>query len=219
MASRQEQKEQRRREREEREAAARKSAQRKRTLQIGGGAALVVAVIAAVVIVVAVGGSSGSGTANASDVVAKAKAAGCTFRSFPQFGRGHTLSKVKYKSNPPTSGPHNPTPAADGVYAPGDEPKPENFVHTLEHGRVEFQYKPGTSSADIQRIVALAQEPLHGTPSYHTLVFENDTNMPFNFAAAAWQHYIGCSNLSPASMDAMRAFRQAFTDKAPEQIP
>ena len=220
MATRQQQKEQRRREREEREAAARRAAQRKRNLQIGGGAALVVAVIAAIVIVVAVGGSSGSGTANAAVVASRAKAAGCTFRSFPQFGREHTLGPVKYKTNPPTSGPHNPTPAADGVYAPGNEPAPEHFVHTLEHGRIEFQYKPGTSSADIQKLVNLAQEPVNGSAGgYHTLVFENNTHMPFAFAATAWQHYIGCSSLTPASLGAMRTFRDAFTDKAPEQIP
>jgi hypothetical protein len=171
------------------------------------------------VIVVVAGGGSSTSTANASEVAARAKTAGCTFRSFPQFGRAHTLGHVKYKSNPPTSGPHNPIPAADGVYAPGDEPKPEHFVHTLEHGRIEFEYQPGTSAADIQTLVNLSQEPFNGTPGYHTLVFENNTNMPFHFAAVAWQHYIGCSNLSPASLNAMRSFRQAFTDKAPEQIP
>jgi hypothetical protein len=219
MASRQEQKEQRRREREEREAVAAKAAQRKRTLQVGGGVALAVAAVAAIVIVIALGGSSGSGSASAADVASKAKLAGCTFKSYPQFGRNHTLSQVKYKSNPPTSGPHNPTPAQDGVYAPGDEPKPEHYVHTLEHGRIEFQYLPGTSATDIQTIVNLANEPLHGSPGYHTLVFENNTRMPYKFAAVAWQHAIGCSSLSPAAVEAMRTFRQAFTDKAPEQIP
>jgi hypothetical protein len=219
MASRQEQKEQRRREREEREAAARKAAQRKRTLQIGGGVALGVAAVAAIAIVIAAGGSSGSGSASAADVASKAKVADCTFRSFPQFGRTHTLGHVNYKSNPPTSGPHNPTPAPDGVYAPGNEPTPEHFVHTLEHGRIEFQYLPGTSPSDIQKLVTLSQEPMNGSSGYHTLVFENNTKMPFKFAATAWQHYIGCSSLSPATIDAMRTFRQAFTDKAPEQIP
>jgi hypothetical protein len=220
MATRQQQKEQRRREREEREAAARKAAERKRRLQIGGGAVLVVAAIAAIVAVAALGGGGGGGgSASATEVASKAKLAGCTFRSFPQFGRAHTLGHVNYKSNPPTSGPHNPTPAADGVYAPGNEPTPEHFVHTLEHGRIEFEYKPGTSSADIQKLVNLSQEPLNGSPGYHTLVFENNTHMPFDFAAVAWQHYIGCSGLTPASTVALRTFREAFTDKAPEQIP
>lgn len=220
MASRQEEKEQRRREREAREAAARKAAQRKRTLQIGGGAALVLAVVVAIVVVATVGGGSSSGnTASAADVAAKAKLAGCTYRAFPQFGREHTLGKVHYKTNPPTSGPHYPVPASDGVYAPGNEPAPTHAVHALEHGRIEFEYKPGASSADIQALVNLAQEPFNGTAAYHTLVFQNNTNMPFKFAAVAWQHYIGCSNVAPASIEAMRTFRQAFTDKAPEQIP
>lgn len=219
MASRQEEKEQRRREREAREAEARRAAQRRRTLQIGGGAALVVAVIAAIAIIALAGGSSTTSTASAGEVASKAKVAGCTFRSLPQYGRGHTLSKVQYKSNPPTSGPHNPVPASDGVYAPGNEPSPEHAVHALEHGRIEFEYLPGSSAQDIQTLVNLSQESYKGNPAYHTLVFENNTKMPFHFAAVAWQHYIGCSTLSPAAVQAMRAFREAFTDKAPEYIP
>ncbi len=115
---------------------------------------------------------------NASKLTADAKAAGCTFQSFPSEGRTHTASKVTYKTNPPTSGNHNPTPAQDGFYQQGNSPPKENFVHSLEHGRIEFQYKPGTSAADIAKLRALAAEPLNGSAGYHVLFFENDTKMP-----------------------------------------
>jgi hypothetical protein len=217
MASRQEEKERRRRERLEAEQAAQRSASRKRTLTIGGGAVLVLAVIAVIAVVALAGGDSK--TADTSNLAADAKAAGCTFNSYKSEGRNHTTGKVKYKTNPPTSGNHNPTPAQDGLYAPGNEPAPENFVHSLEHGRIEFQYKPGTSKADVAKFRKLAEEELNGTPGYHVLMFQNNTKMPTQFALAAWTKSLTCDTLDAKSIAVMRQFRKAYTDKGPELIP
>jgi Protein of unknown function (DUF3105) len=172
-----------------------------------------------IVVVVAGGGGGGGDKVDATKVSADAKAAGCTYGSFKSEGRTHTAGKVTYKTNPPTSGNHNPTPAADGIYRPGNTPPKENFVHTLEHGRIEFQYKPGASSADVARLRALAEEPINGTPGYHVLMFENNTDMPTEFAATAWTKSITCGKLTPTAIAAMREFRKAFTDKGPEFIP
>jgi hypothetical protein len=220
MAHRAEEKERRRQERIAQEEAARKAAARKRTLQIGGGAVLGLAVIGVIAIVaLAGGGSNGDSKANVSKLTADAKAAGCTFSQFKSEGRNHTASKVTYKTNPPTSGNHNPTPAQDGIYRTGNSPPKENFVHTLEHGRIEFQYKPGASAADVAKLRALAEEPINDTPGYHMLMFENNTNMPTEFAAAAWTKSIICGQLTPQAIAAMREFRKAYTDKGPEFIP
>jgi hypothetical protein len=218
MASRQEEKERRRRERQEAEQAAAKSASRKRTLQIGGAVVLVAAVIVVIGIVALAGGGSSS-SADTSNLAADATAAGCTFKTFKSEGRNHTTGKVTYKTNPPTSGNHNPTPAQDGIYRAGNSPPKENFVHTLEHGRIEFQYKPGTPAADVAKLRALAEEPFNGTAGYHVLLFENNTNMPAQFAATAWTKSITCPTLSTQAIAAMREFRTAFTDKGPEFIP
>jgi len=217
MASRQEEKERRRRERQEAEQAAAKSASRKRTLQIGGAVVLVVAVILVIGIVALAGG--GSSSADTSNLAADATAAGCTFKSFKSEGRNHTTGKVTYKTNPPTSGNHNPTPAQDGLYAPGNEPNPENYVHSLEHGRIEFEYKKGTPQAQVAQLQKLAEEPLNGSAGYHVLMFQNNTNMPSQFALAAWTKLLTCDQLTPKSLSVMRTFRKAFTDKGPEFIP
>jgi hypothetical protein len=218
MASRQEEKERRRRERLEAEQAAARTASRKRMLRLAGGAALAVIVIA-VIAVVALGGGGSSGKVDTSNLAKDATAAGCTFKSYPSEGRNHTTGKVKYKTNPPTSGNHNPTPAQDGVYAPGNEPPPENYVHSLEHGRVEFEYKPGTPQSQIAQFQKLASEPLNGSAGYHVLMFENNTKMPSQFALAAWTKLLTCNALNAKSMDVMRQFRKAYTDKGPELIP
>ena len=217
MASRQEEKERRRRERQEAEQAAAKSASRKRTLQIGGAVVLVVAVILVIGIVALAGG--GSSSADTSNLAADATAAGCTFKTFKSEGRNHTTGKVTYKTNPPTSGNHNPTPAQDGLYAPGNEPNPENYVHSLEHGRIELEYKKGTPQAQVAQLQKLAEEPLNGSAGYHVLMFQNNTNMPSQFALAAWTKLLTCDQLTPKSLAVMRTFRKAFTDKGPEFIP
>jgi hypothetical protein len=218
MASRQEEKERRRREREEAEQAAARAASRKRTLQIGLGAAAAVVVIAVIAFIALSGGDSKS-SADTSNLASDAQAAGCTFKSYPSEGRNHTTGKVKYKTNPPTSGNHNPTPAQDGIYAPGNEPAPENYVHSLEHGRVEFEYKPGTPQSQVARFQKLAEEPLNGSAGYHVLMFQNNTKMPSRFALVAWTKLLTCNSLTSKSMDVMRAFRKAYTDKGPEFIP
>jgi uncharacterized protein DUF3105 len=219
MAHRAEEKERRRRERIEREEAARRAAARKRTLQLGAGVIGALVVVAVIVVVVAGGGGGGGDKADPTKLTADAKAAGCTFSQFKSEGRTHTAAKVTYKTNPPTSGNHNPTPAQDGIYRADNTPPKENFVHSLEHGRIEFQYKKGASAADVAKLRALAEEPLNDTPGYHMLMFENNTNMPTEFAAAAWTKSITCGRLTPQAIDAMREFRKAYTDKGPEFIP
>src|SRR3954467_6961017 len=208
MASRQEEKERRRRERLEAEQAAARSASRKRTLQIAGGAALALIVIG-VIAIVALAGGGGNDKVDTSNLAKDATAAGCTFKSYPSEGRNHTTGKVKYKTNPPTSGNHNPTPAQDGIYAPGNEPAPENWVHSLEHGRVLFQYKPGTPQSQVARFRKLAEEELNGAAGYHVLMFRNNTNMPTQFALVAWTKSLKCNELNAKTEDVMRAFRKA----------
>jgi hypothetical protein len=219
MSSRAEEKERRRQERIAREQEAKRAASRKRTLQIGGGVVLGIAVIAVVAIVALAGGGSKDSSVDATKLAADAKAAGCTFQSFPSEGRTHTASTVNYKTNPPTSGNHNPTPAQDGFYRAGNTPPKENFVHSLEHGRIEFQYKPDAPATQVAMMRRLAEEPLNGSAGYHVLFFENNTKMPSEFAATAWTKSITCPQMTTQSIGAMREFRKSYTDKGPEFIP
>jgi hypothetical protein len=234
VSSRAQEKEARRQERLAREAEEKRRAERNRRLQIVGGVILGVAVIAAILIAVVAssGGSDdskpkSSGKANpevkavplpprkTTDLFAAAKAAGCVVRTFPNEGRQHITGKGTYRTNPPTSGNHNPVPAEDGDYSGQQTPAPENYVHTLEHGRIEFQYAPGTPAKVIGQLRTLFAEQ----GSYHDLLFQNNTNMPYQVVATAWTHLIGCKQVNDKIWDALRAFRLRYTDQAPEQIP
>lgn len=141
-----------------------------------------------------------------------AAAAGCTVRSFPSFGREHTKDRVKYKTDPPTSGPHYPVPAPDGIY--DDPPAASRLVHSLEHGRIIFQFAPGAPGKVRGQLKALVKED-----DRHVILTPNDTGMPFLVAATAWRHYIGCTRSSDAMWDALRDFKIVYRDQAPEQVP
>ena len=234
MASRQEEKERRRADRLAAEQAARSSKTRTRRLQLALGAVVLVAVVVAIVIVAA-GGSdtssnadtpapSSSGTAaipavSNRNLESATKAAGCVLRSPAIEGRTHVTTSVTYRTNPPTSGNHNPEPALDGIYEPGNSPTPEHFVHALEHGRIEIQYKPGTSARRISELETLANEPIFGKDAYKVLLFQNNTQMPYAVAATAWGQMLTCKTFTPKVFDAIRAFRLKYVDKGPEQIP
>jgi hypothetical protein len=237
VSSRKEEKERLRREREERQRAEAGKAASKRRLQLVGAGVLGVVAVAAVI--AAVVASSGGDKSSAdggpdygkaaiparktTDFDAALKASGCFYKSYPSEGRTHLPSDTAvnntYKTNPPTSGNHRPTPAADGVYAPANTPAKENFVHTLEHGRIELQYSPKAPQAVRDQLNTLFNEKVKGVEGYHMVLFQNNTNMPYEVAATAWTQLIGCKTVNDKTWDALRAFRDRFVDKGPELIP
>ena len=223
MSSRQEEKEQRKQERIAREAAAAAAARRKRRLQMIGGAVVACAIVAAVAFAVAGGG--GDDAVNNADLTAAATKAGCVYRSFPNYGQAHidkTFTMADYKTNPPTSGDHVPTgkEAQAGLYVAGNEPAIGAWVHTLEHGRILFQYRPGSKPNIVADLEKLYNEDVKGSGgAYHSVLMRNNTKMPFAVAAVAWRHYMGCKTYTPAVIPAFREFRTQLVDKAPELIP
>jgi hypothetical protein len=233
MSSRKEEKEARRAERLAREQEEQEQARRRRMYSIVVGGALAVAAIAAVVVAVAAGGGSGGNGSvgglpspkqqfaggidpppqQATDLDQAAKAAGAVLKHPVIEGRTHITDKlVKYKTNPPTSGNHDPQPADDGVYSQTfDARDTMHFVHTLEHGRIELQYDPTLRKRQIDQLGGLFNED-----PYHMVLFPN-RKMPYKVAATAWGHLIGFDKVTPATFDALRAFRDRYRDQGPEQ--
>jgi hypothetical protein len=239
VASRQEEKERRKAERVAREEAERRAAGRRQRLQLVFGALLGIAVVAGVAIALTgVLSSGGSGSSDAKpsqpasqsslpklpqqqtgDLTAAAKAAGCTVQNPAIEGATHETKEFKpsdYKTNPPTSGNHNPDWYRDGIYAPGDVPRLGMLVHPLEHGRIEVQYKAGTPSGTESQLEAFMAEQSDG---YHMLMFQNTTGMKYAVAATAWGHLLGCPTMNTKVFDALRTFRARYIDKGPEQVP
>lgn len=229
MSSRQEQKERLRREREEAEQAAAAAAGRRKRLGAVLGAVLAAAVALIVVLAVASGDDEGGDqTARNANIPPfevtnaqeAARAAGCRLQTHPDEGSTHSTEPVKYRTNPPTSGNHDPVAAEDGTYVAGNPPGLGNSVHALEHGRVNIQYKKGTPATTVSRLEALAEQfEVKGTAGYHALLFENQTGMQPAVAATAWTTSLSCPSMNDKVFDALRSFWRTNVDKGPEFIP
>lgn len=144
-------------------------------------------------------------------LVSAARAAGCTATTEPSEGDQHVDSKPTYRSNPPHSGPHDPTPAGDGQYRTA--PPIETLVHSLEHGRIVMWFKPGDNATRDKLLAVGNDDPRH------MILTPNTTGMPYEAAASAWRHVLGCPEMNDKVPNAVRAFRDAYRDKGPEQVP
>jgi hypothetical protein len=227
MASRKEQKEKLRQERLEREQAAAAAAGRRRRMGYVVAGGLVAAVVVAIAVIALSGGGGGGGGSSASaadwpsgsvpkqkisDLDAAVKAAGCVYKTPKNEGAGHTTNPVKYKSQPPTSGSHNPVPAHDAadLKSVGNE----HLVHALEHGRVIYWFKP-SASADVKGDL----KALYDEDNKLVVLTPNTSPMPYQVAASAWGRFVGCPSYNDKVPDAFRAFRDAYRLKGPEYFP
>lgn len=121
---------------------------RRRLLYVLAGSGLVALAAVLAVILLAAGGDG-------KDVVATMREAGCTVQTAPAGIGAHTAEEnattdPKWNTNPPTSGPHYPTPAVYGAY---DTPlKIAQVVHNLEHGAMYILYGPGVPEATVAEL-------------------------------------------------------------------
>jgi hypothetical protein len=235
VSSRQQEKEKRRQERIAREQAEKRASARRKRLQMVGGVLLgVAAVVGVVIVIVASGGGGDNGDSTqasesdeplptlpqqqATSLESAAKAAGCRVINAKYEGAGHEereFAASDYRTNPPTSGTHFPQWAQDGIYEDGEVPPLGELVHTLEHGRIDVQYKPGTPARVVNQLRAFLAENEDG---YHMLLFPNPTGMEYQVAATAWTHLLGCREWNDKAIDALRTFRQRYIDKGPEKV-
>ena len=227
MASRKEQKERLKAERLQREREAAAAERRKRLVGYGAGGGLALAAIVAVIVVIAAGGGGNGGLASGAqgdfpegsvpetrtaDLEQAARVAGCQLEEFPEEGNAHVETTVDYGTNPPTSGDHHPIPAEDGAYT--GAPDTEALVHSLEHGRIVIQFDPAARDSVKGDLKALFDEL-----QYHVILTPNETGMPFEVAATAWTHSLGCRQMNERVFDAIRAFHAEFVDQGPEFVP
>ena len=203
----------------------------------GGGFVLVLAVVAVLVFVLA-GGDDSSGSVDPDvlpsggsvpeqkefDLTKAAAAAGCELRDVKASGSfDHTTDpneRVKYNSNPPTSGRHYVVPADDGAYSTA--PTDEQLVHELEHGRVIIWFKPTLPADTRADLKALFDEDTY------QMVLVPRAKMPYQVAASAWNgtpepsglgRLITCNTVEPGLWDALRSFRDEHRSNGPEPVP
>jgi Protein of unknown function (DUF3105) len=238
VSHRRDQKEALRREREAREQEARAAEQRKKMVGYGAAAAIAIIAVAVGILLLTGGDDAGSGPGNAGnvfpdggsfpeqkvfDIGPAAKAAGCQLQTKKGTARGHTTSlsdRVKYNTNPPTTGRHYEIPAQDGIY--GKAPQDEQLVHNMEHGRVIIWVKPSLPSKQRADIRAMVED------DPYQMVLVPRRNMPYAVAATAWDadpapngtgELLLCNDVNDKTFDALQAFRDEHRSQGPEPIP
>jgi hypothetical protein len=143
-----------------------------------------------------------------------AKAAGCDLRlGLRDEGNTHIRAPrdPRYDTNPPTSGPHDAVPLADGAYM--DHPQERYYVHSMEHGRIIIHYDPKLPEKDQLALKGVLDDDPEG------MILIPSTGMPYEVAATAWRNGLGCDSYSPEAVDAIQDFRDQFRGKGPEKIP
>src|SRR5262245_24287557 len=77
-------------------------------------------------------------------------------QTFPDPGRGHQDGDLDYPSLVPVGGIHNPEWLNCGIY---DEPvRPENAVHSMEHGGVWIAYQPDLPADQVEILRNLTRQ-------------------------------------------------------------
>jgi hypothetical protein len=130
-------------------------------------------------------------------------------QSFPDEGRWHFEpgEKWEYRSNPPTSGPHDPVPVKPGFYSVPQAP--EKLVHSLEHGSIVIYYeKPAPET-----MKKLKEWVGHYTGKWDGVIVTPMAGLCGGVILTAWTKML---RLDPFDARQATAFLDAFRGHGPE---
>ena len=131
----------------------------------------------------------------------RAASCACTSKTRATSTSRRTRRRPTTKPTRRPPGPHVEPPfqQADGAYS--EMPKEIDFVHSLEHGRMEIQYSPDLPEKAQRELIGL-YDTMYGA----TLLFPND-KMPYEVAATTWTNMLACPTYKgAATLEAIRAF-------------
>jgi len=139
-------------------------------------------------------------------------------RQPPTVGGIHVAegTSIHYDYNPPSSGPHYPSPASWGVYpqalAPG------TWVHNLEHGGIVVLYQCPTSCTALQAQLQglYTQMPFDGQFQEKKAIITPFPNLDHLLRVQAWGWTMPLDTVDTAAID---AFYREHVNKGPEVIP
>lgn len=131
--------------------------------------------------------------------------------SFPSEGSTHVPqgTRISYRTDPPTSGPHYDVPADPGFY--DVPPLAGNLVHSLEHGIVVIYYDPdrleSAALAHVRELTERYQDRWAGVIAVPRV----DEKYPL--ILTAWRHRLRLQAYDAAAVD---AFVDRFRGRGPE---
>lgn len=130
----------------------------------------------------------------------------------------------EFNSNPPSSGPHWPSPAAKGIY---DTPLPdERTIHNMEHGYVWIAYIPAKSGSDATAEAqkeGLSEEDVNKLKDIvkaddYKLIMTPRAANDTKIAMVAWGRVLKLDNLDEQKVkDFIRTYRNRGPEKTMEE--
>ncbi len=125
-------------------------------------------------------------------------------------------SAVHWDYNPPSSGPHYPSPAPWGPYFSGLVPG--TWVHNLEHGGVVILYNCPTPCAALQTQLQGVYDQIPIEPQFNEkkIVITPYAGLDHLLRVQAWGWTMPLDSVDTTLID---AFYRVHVDKGPEQIP
>ena len=128
--------------------------------------------------------------------------------TFPDLGALHLAvgsAAPDYNSDPPTSGPHDQTPAPCGIYR---QPVPDvSQLHSMEHGAVVIQYDPDLSQEQVELL-----EGADWSPAAEVIVAPRPDS-PAPVALTAWTKRL---LVDEVNVEVITAFQREFGNRSPE---
>jgi len=194
--------------RAERLAAAEKARRAKALRTRALVAAAIVGVLALITVTVISSRRSNART------VSKLEAGSCNYDTKADSDRGagsnHVSGDLRYSTDPPAGGNHNPSAAPAGISAPETRPPDGQLVHALEHGYVTIWYRPDLDTASLDGLRALV-----GRYPRDVLLVPRGS-LPQPVAVTAWHRRLLCPQ---TDLKATELFVTAYRNKGPEKIP
>jgi hypothetical protein len=164
--------------------------------------------------------TGGGKDASPASVPETVRAAGGTYKTAKANSRQHVTSldaKIKYNTDPPTTGSHYYSPAQWGFYT--TPANPVQVVHNEEHGGVILWWGDKVPQSTIDQLKEFYDESpnaMFGTPY---------APLGNKIAITAWTSPAGglgeghVATFTTFNEKAFKAFRDAFRGKGPERFP
>jgi hypothetical protein len=128
----------------------------------------------------------------------------------PYAGGQHTTGPVDYAQTPPVGGPHDPQWAdCTGTVYPAPI-RPENAVHSLEHGAVWITYDPDRLSADdLATLVGMVE-------GQQATMLSPYPDQPTPLSLQAWGHQLALAELDTGVVEDFLVTYRLAPDGSPE---
>lgn len=201
-------------------SAPRDDDRRRKLLYAAAAAGLIALAIVLGVVFLAGGGED-------EDIVATMEGAGCEVQAVQSQSGVHSAEvdatdDPEWNTDPPTSGPHNDTPAVYGEY--DTQLRIAQVVHNLEHGAMFILYGPDVPEATVAQLRELYAEDRLGMllapyPKLGDKIALGAWTVPDDYEPGDTDGTAYLATCSDYDEGAFREFRDELRFRAPERFP